>query len=274
MTLQQATETVTPEAFCNAQFVFDSTWRYSSIWAYLEGNGVAYRMKVENGGITSDNATVLPEGRWNVYLKGENYNENGTLREEKVTNLCRFTVAETEDGQGCRFRTVATPTAEEQTKFLALQALDLAKEVMHMAQAGDFKGDSGEAGPQGNPGAVGTQGPAGINGVNGADGATWYSGINPDSTYSHPGDFYLITVDRQAYHAYDVLRYVDNTVGWEIVCNIKGDKGAPGVQGVQGIPGTNGADGYTPVRGTDYWTAADIATIKGYVDDAILGGAW
>ena len=35
-----------------------------------------------------------------------------------------------------------------------------------------------------------------------------------------------------------------------------------------------GADGKTPVRGTDYWTAADIAQIKGYVDEAILGGAW
>lgn len=42
----------------------------------------------------------------------------------------------------------------------------------------------------------------------------------------------------------------------------KGDKGDPG------------EDGYTPVRGTDYWTAEDIAAIKGYVDTAILGGAW
>ena len=32
--------------------------------------------------------------------------------------------------------------------------------------------------------------------------------------------------------------------------------------------------GKTPVRGEDYWTAEDIATIKGYVDDAILNGAW
>lgn len=30
----------------------------------------------------------------------------------------------------------------------------------------------------------------------------------------------------------------------------------------------------TPVRGTDYWTDDDIATIKSYVDEAILGGAW
>ncbi len=38
--------------------------------------------------------------------------------------------------------------------------------------------------------------------------------------------------------------------------------------------GDTGEDGYTPVRGTDYWTAEDIASIKGYVDTAILGGAW
>lgn len=33
-------------------------------------------------------------------------------------------------------------------------------------------------------------------------------------------------------------------------------------------------DGYTPQRGTDYWTDEDIAEIKRYVDEAILGGAW
>jgi len=35
-----------------------------------------------------------------------------------------------------------------------------------------------------------------------------------------------------------------------------------------------GKDGYSPVRGKDYWTAGDIAEIKSYVDEAILGGAW
>ena len=33
-------------------------------------------------------------------------------------------------------------------------------------------------------------------------------------------------------------------------------------------------NGETPVRGVDYWTDADIAGIKAYVDEAILGGAW
>lgn len=63
----------------------------------------------------------------------------------------------------------------------------------------------------------------------------------------------------------------------------KGDKGDQGIQGIQGEPGAKGdkgdkgdtgAAGYNPVRGTDYWTASDIAQIKSYVDDAILGGAW
>lgn len=38
--------------------------------------------------------------------------------------------------------------------------------------------------------------------------------------------------------------------------------------------GADGEDGYSPVRGTDYWTDADKAEIKSYVDEAILGGAW
>lgn len=41
-----------------------------------------------------------------------------------------------------------------------------------------------------------------------------------------------------------------------------------------GSKGSTGAAGKTPARGTDYWTAADIAEIKSYVDEAILGGAW
>ena len=37
--------------------------------------------------------------------------------------------------------------------------------------------------------------------------------------------------------------------------------GAQGEIGPQGPAGANGADGYTPIKGTDYWTAADQAQI-------------
>ena len=40
-----------------------------------------------------------------------------------------------------------------------------------------------------------------------------------------------------------------------------------GSKGSTGAPGAAGEDGYTPVRGTDYWTADDIATIQSYINE-------
>lgn len=53
------------------------------------------------------------------------------------------------------------------------------------------------------------------------------------------------------------------------VQTIKGEKGDKGNTGGKGDPG---ADGYTPVKGTDYWTADDKAEIQSYIDTQI-GGA-
>lgn len=58
----------------------------------------------------------------------------------------------------------------------------------------------------------------------------------------------------------------------------KGDTGAPGSKGDKGdkgdpgTPGTPGADGHTPVKGTDYWTAADKAEIVADVIAALPDG--
>lgn len=53
-----------------------------------------------------------------------------------------------------------------------------------------------------------------------------------------------------------------------------GEKGEPGIPGEKGDKGDPGEDGITPVRGVDYWTEADKAEIKSYVDEVILGGEW
>lgn len=92
-------------------------------------------------------------------------------------------------------------------------------------------------------GPQGPQGPAGQNGADGEDGVS--------VTHSWNGTTLTVTSSSGTSSA-----------------NLKGDKGDTGETGPAG------AAGYSPVRGTDYWTAADIATIKSYVDDAILGGAW
>lgn len=50
----------------------------------------------------------------------------------------------------------------------------------------------------------------------------------------------------------------------------KGDTGAQGIQGDKGDKGENGKDGYTPQRGTDYWTPDDRAEIKTELDKMVL----
>lgn len=51
--------------------------------------------------------------------------------------------------------------------------------------------------------------------------------------------------------------------------SLHGADGVDGSDGVDGTNGTNGVDGYTPVKGTDYFTAADKAEIVSAVVDEI-----
>lgn len=51
----------------------------------------------------------------------------------------------------------------------------------------------------------------------------------------------------------------------EWIASLKGDKGDRGDKGDKGS---------APIRGVDYWTNADKAEIKSYVDETILGGVW
>lgn len=53
---------------------------------------------------------------------------------------------------------------------------------------------------------------------------------------------------------------------------LTGPQGPKGDTGEQGLQGDKGNDGYTPVKGTDYWTAQDVAEIQSYIDSQI-GGA-
>ena len=99
-----------------------------------------------------------------------------------------------------------------------------------------------------------------------------------------------------------------DTTYWQLVAQ-KGEQGEQGIQGIQGatpniqigtvetlnpteqatvtqtgtlenpifnfgipkgVQGERGEDGYTPVRGIDYWTAEDIATIQQYIDNQLV----
>ena len=125
------------------------------------------------------------------------------------------------------------------------------------------KGDPGEQGPQGPKGDTGDVGPQGPAGEQGPKGDTGEAGAKGDK--GEKGD-----------------------TGEQGPQGIQGPQGPQGIQGEQGPQGPAGADGHTPVKGTDYFTEADIAAIKeglatnAYVDEklgdidaalsAILGG--
>ena len=146
------------------------------------------------------------------------------------------------------------------------------------------KGDTGEPGPQGpkgDTGDAGPQGPAGEQGPAGADGA---KGDKGDTGEQGPKGDKGDTGEQGP-------QGIQGPAGEQGPKGDTGDigpQGPQGIQGEQGPQGPAGADGHTPVKGTDYFTEADIAAIKeglatnAYVDEklgdidaaltAILGG--
>lgn len=95
------------------------------------------------------------------------------------------------------------------------------------------KGDTGAQGPAGPQGETGPAGPAGPTGPKGETGATGDQGPKGDTGPTGP----------------------QGPQGEQ------GPAGDTGPRGPQGETGPAGADGHTPVKGTDYWTAADQAEI-------------
>ena len=121
------------------------------------------------------------------------------------------------------------------------------------------QGLQGEVGPVGPQGETGPQGPVGPEGPKGADGTMTFEDLTPEQKASLKGD----KGDKGDTGA----------AGPQGEPGPKGDKGDPGPQGPKGDTGETGAqgpqgekgepgtNGTTPVKGVDYWTAADQTSI-------------
>lgn len=121
------------------------------------------------------------------------------------------------------------------------------------------QGLQGEVGPVGPQGETGPQGPMGPQGEKGADGTMTFEDLTPEQKASLKGD----KGDKGDTGA----------AGPQGEPGPKGDKGDPGpqgpkgdtgetgAQGPQGLQGEPGTNGTTPVKGVDYWTAADQTSI-------------
>ena len=146
-------------------------------------------------------------------------------------------------------------------------------------------GEQGPVGPQGIPGQDGQPGQDGSDGQPGKD------GISPTATVESNSDGAVITITdatgtttSQIYNGSNGLPGADGLDGQDgfsptievtdtetgvllTIIDSTGTKtatvnnGVAGPQGPAGKDGVNGQDGYTPVRGTDYWTENDKTEI-------------
>ena len=118
------------------------------------------------------------------------------------------------------------------------------------------QGLQGEVGPAGPKGEVGPQGPVGPEGPKGADGTMTFEDLTPEQKASLKGDKGDKGDTGAAGPQGEPGPKGDK--GDPGATGAKGEKGDTGAQGPQGEPGTNGT---TPVKGVDYWTAADQTSI-------------
>ena len=149
------------------------------------------------------------------------------------------------------------------------------------------KGDRGEQGIQGLKGDKGEQGAQGIQGLKGEKGEgfsiskTYPSVSAMQQGFSTDGvplnGFVLINTgnvnDEDNAKLFVKLQngysYLTDLSGSQGIKGEKGEQGIQGIQGERGEKGDNGADGYTPVKGTDYFTPADISQIVSSVVEAL-----
>lgn len=127
------------------------------------------------------------------------------------------------------------------------------------------KGDTGASGPQGPQGDIGPQGQQGEKGDTGPAGPKGDTGdagpTGPEGPQGPKGDAFT---------------YSDFTS--DQLSALKGEKGDTGAQGPKGDKGDTGPHGpkgdagHTPVKGTDYWTAADKQEIVNSVIAALPDG--
>lgn len=100
-----------------------------------------------------------------------------------------------------------------------------------------------------------------IKGPKGDPGAAGKDGHSPVVTATKSGKTTTISADGTA-----IATVEDGADG------APGAQGEKGEKGEKGDPGTPGAAGHTPVKGTDYWTAADKQEIVNNVLAALPDG--
>lgn len=148
---------------------------------------------------------------------------------------------------------------------------------------GDIRGPAGPTGKQGPPG------PAGADGKDGATGPQGRPGPKGDSFQTVVEDdgngnitIRSLTTEGDGTSGQNGYTFTpsvsaEGVISWTNDGDLENPppvniKGPAGATGATGAPGAKGADGKTPVKGTDYFTAADKAELVQAVLAALPDG--
>lgn len=288
-----------------AAAVFRGTeWEPCSKWAHFIKDGDTYDVPFHSDEITADQSLDLTAGTWQVYIHGNAYDaDTDTVTTRITTNTAYLKVeaAETESP----FPPV-TPSFAETLAAEIENALQVANGVRQDAASGAFNGATfmpavSTSGDLSWTNDKGLPNPDSVNikGVPGKDGNDfqilgYYDSLDTLEASVNapaPGDAYGVGVEQP----YDI--YIWDAVGNQWVNNgpVQGAKGEPGDDATIEIGtvttvehdqpasvenvGTPSAatfnfsipKGYTPKKGTDYWTEADKQAIGESITPSMIG---
>lgn len=149
-------------------------------------------------------------------------------------------------------------------------------------------GKDGEQGPQGEPGRDGANGAQGPEGPAGKSGV-WTEDTTPPEGYNvwiAPGGEAtdMVTQAQMETYVSGEIKKIElmpgpqgpagpqGEIGPQGIQGPKGDTGEQGIQGPKGDPGAQGEAGYTPIKGTDYFTEADKQEMVQLVLASVIDG--
>jgi len=104
--------------------------------------------------------------------------------------------------------------------------------------------------------------------VDSSNNVTFTGSAVPAGVKAPSGNFYPVEKRCVSFSSGDVVLNFDAFLAYENAASFSG------TWKVYFSGGPQGPQGNAPVRGVDYWTAADIAAIEAYCDNAILNGEW
>lgn len=240
------------------QFVFGSDWdNYKKIYTLISGGAKVSDDVPEDGFIKIPIDVLRETGTLIVSVRGiGNQNETDVV----TTKMSKPMIIDSVDDFGGELP--HEPTADMYQRIMSalesgsgtttVEIRNDGTNIEYRVNSGDWTDIvalellKGDIGPKGDTGDTGPQGPQGIQGEKGDTGAIGPQGpqgtqgsVGPQGTQGPKGD-----------------------TGDTGPIGPTGATGATGPKGDTGATGPAGANGTTPVKGTDYFTAAEIAGIK------------